>query len=384
MKLNLYQGTATIIVTLLGSGIFIVPALSATYSGWTALLLWLLMALLILPVAFVFGKLGKLYPSAGGSAYFVENAFGKTLGKITSLLYLSITPIGPPVVIITGAAYLADVFNTTNLIPFIIFMSLIVFILNLISFHISSNINIFITSTIILLVSAFFIISLFQDLQITSHQLNLIKTMGIIFWCFVGIEAITHLSHEFKNENDFFKAIIIAIITVALMYMAATFSVLVFNAYGDESKNLSSFALIASQILPFAKTLTGVLAFLICLMAVNLYIASLARLATTFKISFKKALSAIVLTVLLVSLLKAIINFNIDLLIIYSNGVFVLVYFLVSLSALKLLENKKTALFAVLSMGFIIFTIGFDMIYAVIVFLLLLAVKRLKNLKFSN
>ncbi len=376
MKLNLYQGTATIIVTLLGSGIFIVPALSATYSGWMALLLWLLIALFILPVAFVFGKLGKLYPSAGGSAYFVENAFGKTFGKITSLLYLSITPIGPPVVIITGAAYLADIFNTTHLIPFIIFMCLIIFILNLISFHISSNINIFITSSIILLVSAFFIISLFQNFQITPHQINLIKTMGIIFWCFVGIEAITHLSHEFKNENDFFKAIIIAIITVALMYMAATFAVLAFNTYGNEFKNLSSFALIASQILPFAKIITGIIAFLICLMAVNLYIASLARLATTFKISFKKALSVIVVTVLLVSLLKVIFHFKIDLLITYSNGVFVLVYFLVSLSALKLLENKKTAFFAVLSMGFIIFTIGFDMIYAIIVFLLLLAVQK--------
>ena len=376
MKLNLYQGTATIIVTLLGSGIFIVPALSATYSGWMALLLWLLMALLILPVAFVFGKLGKLYPSAGGSAYFVENAFGKTFGKITSLLYLSIIPIGPPVVIITGAAYLADAFNTTNLIPFIILMSLIVFILNLISFHISSNINIFITSIIVLLVSVFFIMSLFQKFQITPHQLNLIKTMGIIFWCFVGIEAITHLSHEFKKENDFFKAIIIAIIIVALMYMAATFSVLVFNAYGDESKNLSSFSIIASKLFPFAKTITGIIAFLICLMAVNLYIASLTRLATTFKILFKKALSIIVITVLSISLLKVIFDFNIDLLIIYSNGVFVTVYFLVSLSALKLLKNKKTALLAVFSMGVIIFTIGFDMVYAVIVFLLLLAFQK--------
>ena len=354
-KLTLYQGIATIIVTLLGSGIFIVPAISATYSGWIALLLWLFMALLILPVAFVFGKLGKLYPSAGGSAYFVENAFGKTLGKITSLLYLSIIPIGPPVVIITGAAYLADVFNATNLIPFIILMSLIIFILNLISFHISSNINIFITSIIVLLVSAFFIISLFQSFQITLHQLNLIKTIGVIFWCFVGIEAITHLSHEFKNEDDFFKAIIIAIITVALMYMAATFSVLVFRVYGDEFKNLSSFVLIASQILPFAKVITGILAFLICLMAVNLYVASLVRLTTTFDFSFKKALIVVVLIILLVSISKIIFNFKIDLLIVYANGVFVLVYLLVSLSALKLLENKKIVFLSILTMGFIIY-----------------------------
>ena len=370
-KINIYQGIATIIVTLLGSGVFIVPALSATYSGWFSLFLWLLMAVLILPVAFVFGKLGKLYPNVGGSAYFVEKAFGKTFGKMTSLLYLSIIPIGPPIVIITGAAYLAEVFNTTNLIPFIIFMSLIIFLLNLMSFNISSNINIFITVAIVSLVSLFFIISLFQNFSISSHTLNFIKTMSTIFWCFVGIEAITHLSNEFQNENDFFKAVLIAIFTVTLIYMAATFVVLVFGAYGDEYKNLSSFTLIASKILPCAKNIIGITAFLICLMSINLYIASLTRLATTFNINFKVALSMIVLTILGVSLLKVIFNFKIDLLIIYANGVFVLIYLLVSLSALKLLKNKKTAFCAVLNMLFIIFIIGFNMVYAfgVLIFL---------------
>ena len=68
MKLSLTQEIATIVIMLLGSGVFIVPALNATYSGWEALVLWFVMALMILPVAFVFGKLGKMYPSARGSA----------------------------------------------------------------------------------------------------------------------------------------------------------------------------------------------------------------------------------------------------------------------------------------------------------------------------
>ncbi|WP_156920243.1 hypothetical protein [Lebetimonas sp. JS032] len=45
---------------------------------------------MILPVAFVFGKFGKMYPSAGGSATFVGTAFG--------FLYLSIIPIGPLII----------------------------------------------------------------------------------------------------------------------------------------------------------------------------------------------------------------------------------------------------------------------------------------------
>jgi amino acid efflux transporter len=37
--MNLIQGIATIIITLLGSGVVIVPAISATYNGWAALII---------------------------------------------------------------------------------------------------------------------------------------------------------------------------------------------------------------------------------------------------------------------------------------------------------------------------------------------------------
>ena len=82
--MNLIQGIVTIVITLLRS-VFIVPALSSTYSGWTALILWFVIALMILPVAIVFGKLGIMYPSAGGSATFVKDAFGEKLGFATKL-----------------------------------------------------------------------------------------------------------------------------------------------------------------------------------------------------------------------------------------------------------------------------------------------------------
>ncbi|WP_156922671.1 hypothetical protein [Lebetimonas sp. JH292] len=41
-----------------------------------------------------------------------------------------------------------------------------------------------------------------------NHKLLSVFSLGIVFWCFVGIEALSHISHEFKNENDFFKAVV--------------------------------------------------------------------------------------------------------------------------------------------------------------------------------
>ncbi|WP_024791600.1 hypothetical protein [Lebetimonas sp. JS032] len=72
--------------------------------------------------------------------------------------------------------------------------------------------------------------------------------------------------------------------------MAVTFSVLVFNAYGNESKNLHSLVIIASKVMPYTDKLMAIIAFSICIMALNLYVAALTRLATTLNIEFKKAL----------------------------------------------------------------------------------------------
>jgi len=200
--------------------------------------------------------------------------------------------------------------------------------------------------------------------------MQIVKTLGIVFWCFVGIEALSHISHEFKNENDFFKAVVIGIVTVAFLYMAVTFSLLVFNAYGNESKNLRSLVIITSKTFPYADKIMAIVAFSICIMALNLYVASLPRLSTTLNIRFKQALFIIMGIIFIVSVLKFLIDFKVDLLIAYSNGVFVLIYFLISLSALKILKNKISFL-AVASMAVIIAVIGFDMIYASLVFILL-------------
>ena len=175
--------------------------------------------------------------------------------------YTLIIPIGPPVVIITAASYLAGTFGGEYLIEFIFLTSGIILILNLISLTVSSNINIAVVITIITIISMFFIVSLFQKQEINAQEINLIKTLGIIFWCFVGIEAMSHISHEFKKENDFFKAVIIGIIVVAFMYMAVTFSLLVFNAYENENKNLHSLVIVASHIMPYADKIMAVVSF---------------------------------------------------------------------------------------------------------------------------
>ena len=55
-----------------------------------------------------------------------------------------------------------------------------------------------------------------------------------MFWCFVGIEAFTHMGEEFKNpERDFPLALLFGVLLAGLVYWACSVAVLSFHAYGD-------------------------------------------------------------------------------------------------------------------------------------------------------
>lgn len=95
-----WQGAGLMATTLLGTGVFILPQMTIEVAGSGALIAWLILTLAIIPVTLVFGRLASLYPHAAGPAYFVEKAFGQTLGRTIGLLFLLVVPVGAPVAII--------------------------------------------------------------------------------------------------------------------------------------------------------------------------------------------------------------------------------------------------------------------------------------------
>ena len=99
-KIGRWQGAGLLATTLLGTSVFILPQLTIEIANNWSMLSWLLLVIAILPVTIVFAKLASLYPHAGGPAFFVEKAFGKTAGRTVGMLFLFIVPIGAPASII--------------------------------------------------------------------------------------------------------------------------------------------------------------------------------------------------------------------------------------------------------------------------------------------
>ncbi|MEM5645955.1 amino acid permease [Bacillus cereus] len=86
--ISIKKGTALYVGAVLGSGILILPGMTASVAEGNAIVSWLVMISLSIPLAFTFAFLSIEYPSAGGIATFSEKAFGKNIGAIIGWSFL--------------------------------------------------------------------------------------------------------------------------------------------------------------------------------------------------------------------------------------------------------------------------------------------------------
>lgn len=92
--ISIKKGTALYVGAVLGSGILILPGMTASVAEGNAIVSWLVMILLSIPLAFTFAFLSIEHPSAGGIATFAEKAFGKKIGAIIGWCFLLQVALG--------------------------------------------------------------------------------------------------------------------------------------------------------------------------------------------------------------------------------------------------------------------------------------------------
>lgn len=102
--LGVVQGVGLLSTSLLGTGVFAVPAIVAQLSGNDSLWAWPLLIVLVFPIAIGFAALGQHFPNAGGAAHFVNLAFGPCLAR---WLFLSVIPLGLPAALQIAAEFWA-------------------------------------------------------------------------------------------------------------------------------------------------------------------------------------------------------------------------------------------------------------------------------------
>ncbi|HGH4686948.1 L-methionine/branched-chain amino acid transporter [Enterobacter bugandensis] len=367
-ELGLAQGVGLLSTSLLGTGVFAVPALAALVAGNNSLWAWPVLILLVFPVAIVFAILGRHFPSAGGVAHFVGMAFGPRMERVTGWLFLSVIPVGLPAAlhIATGFGQALFGWHDEQLLLAELGTLAIVWWVGSRGASSSANLQTLVAALIVVLIVAIWFAGNITVADIPFPAINdidhsqLFASLSVMFWCFVGLEAFAHLASEFKQpERDFPRALMIGLLLAGTVYWACTVLVLHFNAFGEDKAAAASLPGIVVKLFGVkALWVACVIGYLACFASLNIYIQSFARLVWSqagykpesrlARLSKRQlpmnALNAVLGCCVLSSLGIYLLDINLDALIIYANGIFIMIYLLCMLAGCRLLKGRYKAL----------------------------------------
>ncbi len=397
-EITLFSGIGQMSTTLLGTGLFMVPAIAAGIAGAYSLWAWLLLFVAICPIALTFAQLGKRFPNAGGTAYFVRQAFNIKLEKSVAWLFISVTPVGVPPAIALAGSFLQQVLPeplSASLLAQFITIALLV-IVNLRGAQSSGRLQSFIALGILTLIISFWwkgdITA--NDLVLPSLSVENLPSIGValavMFWCFVGIEAFAHMGEEFKNpQRDFPIAIVAGCFLAGATYWVGSVVILKMGAFGTREFDSASIPWVAEQLFgKEVKIAISLIGFAACFASLNLYLQSLSRMVWSQAREYRPASRLAKLTkrgvpgnatllVAVVALVSCILGtfsgVDLEFFLKLANGIFVLVYLLAMLAAIKLLAgfNRILAALSLVLCAGVFLCLGISMLYAVTVFGLL-------------
>ncbi len=406
-EITLLSGIGQLSTTLMGTGLFMIPAIAAGIAGHFSLWAWLILFVAVCPVALTFAALGKKYPSAGGTAFFVRKAYNARLERAVAWLFVSVIPVGVPAAVALAAGFLQQLlpaqFNNAILAQVLTVVLLIG--VNLAGTKSSGRLQTAIALSIFALVASFLWIGDVGSADLAMPALSIDSiwsigaALGVMFWCFVGIEAFAHMGEEFKNpQRDFPIAILVGCFVAGATYWACSVIILKFGAFGTPEFDSASIPWLSDKLFGSRMAIIiSIIGFFACFASINLYTQSLSRMVWAQAREYRPNSALAQLSqrgvpanatwliggiLLLSCVVGQLSNLDLEFFLKLANGVFVLVYLLAMLAAYKLLKGyqKALAVVALILCTGVFICLGWSMLYALVIFAAL-AVPWQKELK---
>ncbi|MGF7034201.1 amino acid efflux transporter [Paenibacillus mucilaginosus] len=287
-SLGLPQIVALYLGSVIGSGILLIPGLAAEQAGPASILAWLAMSVLVVPMAVTMGWLAARHPGPGGVSHFVRLAYGAPYGNLTGWFFLLSVPLGGPVLAVTGARYLAVLlhWNAEQVYLTAAVIVLLPLLLNVYGLHLAGRLQTVVVAVIlgVLVLSVTAAVPHVDTARLTPFMphgpLSVVQAAGLMFWCFIGWEAVTHLSGEFVDpRRNAVRGILWSAGIVALVYLAVAFTTVATGSYGGENSAASLSLMVQRSLGAAGGWAVAVAALFICLAAHNAYSSAASRTA---------------------------------------------------------------------------------------------------------
>ncbi len=287
-NLGFAQGLALYLAAVLGTGILIVPLLAWREGGPASLIAWVLLGFLGLALAWTFATAGAQLPDAGGIQSMIGRVFGPSIGTWTRYLVFFTIPAGAVPAAFIFAQHLSAAFQFPGLsIPYLAFGCwILITVANYFGIRVSANAQLVLSALLVALL-AVFVVGAFPSVR-TKHFFpfapmgfrGIANAALLIFWSFVGWEAIAHLAEEFRNpKRDMIRSAIVAAVIVGVFYLAVSFVLIGIGVLNFNTEQNAPLVEMAQTMFGDAgRIFTGILAAVICLGTMNAYVAGLSRL----------------------------------------------------------------------------------------------------------
>ncbi|RRS00548.1 APC family permease [Glycomyces terrestris] len=286
-SLGTFRGTALYLGAILGPGVLALPGLAAAAAGPAAIVAWVALLLLSVPVAATFAELAARRPDAGGVATFTRAAFGDKAAAVCGWWFFSVIPVGASSAALVGAEYIADAagLGRSAVIALAAVLLATAFAANHIGLRLSGGAQLVLMGLLAALLAAACAAALphLDPANLTPFAPmgipGVLSAAAVLFYAFSGWEAASHLSGEFTDPaRQLRRVTALALAVVAAIYLAlatATAGVLG-PAAGESATPLTG--LLAYAFGPAAAPLTAVCAAMLSLGAMNTFIAGASRL----------------------------------------------------------------------------------------------------------
>jgi len=378
-----WQGMGLIATTLLGTGVFIVPQLTITQAGDKAIWAWLILLLSILPLAYVFAELGRKFTHAAGPAYFVSKAFGVTAGRVVGLVFLFAVPPGAAAALIMTFEFFNPLVTLSPREAFCgeLLVFGLLFFINRRGLQLSGKLQLGLALAILAVVGIMLLTLLITTPETAPVKAgtssDILSAIGLAIWCFLGVEAITHLATEFKDvKRDFIPATVGGITLVGIIFIGCTYLSLL--APQDDLAMVGAFKVLLGD---GGRWIIGALGLISGIATINIYFASLSRLAWSFSnegilppqlksLNQHQVPAVALLVFILISSAMLVLSYLAELdfpaLAHWVNGAFILIYTTSLLAAWKLLSRRHRPAIAIglCACGLFIYCLGDAMLYA--------------------
>ncbi|HDR4733664.1 TPA: amino acid permease [Bacillus cereus] len=375
--ISIKKGTALYVGAVLGSGILILPGMTASVAEGSAIVSWLVMISLSIPLAFTFAFLSIEYPSAGGIATFSEKAFGKNIGAIIGWSFFIAGSVGQIVVSMTGGMYIVKVFALSSYFTYVIALLILSISIgfNLYGLKMSGlfQVCIGVLTFFILIVTIISSLPYIEmkniNIHFSMHEINpILNASLLIFWSFFGWEAIASLAPEFKTprKRNVIFSTGFAIIIIGILYIGIALSVIGTKSYHINADNTTALVLVIKQTLgvQFAWVI-GFVAFIICLGTTNAFIASMGRLGYSLgkeeiaprylaHINEKRenptnAVKVVGCIAIIGLLISFVFQISIENIVLIPNSLGIITYIVGAAAGMKLIKNKLGKVFSVVA-----------------------------------